>query len=85
MFTKDDETKNLTGGVTLSSVNNSYTVPASVQLKVSNQSADEVAFNTCSDVIIKSSAWIVEMSWEEVCRDITLTWERTSLSFWDRY
>lgn len=86
MFTKDDETKNLTGGVILSSVNNSYTVPASVQLKVSNQSADEVAFNTCSDVIIKSSAWIVEMSWEEVCRDVTLTWGESSLiSYSDNY
>ncbi len=79
MFNKSDEKQTLDGWVILSSISKSYTVPASVQLNVKNGSADEVTFNTCSDIVIKSSAGIVDMSWENVCRDMVLKWGESSL------
>ncbi len=86
LFNKSDETQTLTGWVVLSSVSSSYTVPASVQLKVSNQSAEEIIFNSCNDVAIKSSAWVVDMTWEDVCSDITLAWwESSIISYSDNY
>ena len=86
LFTKGDEEASITWSLVLSSVSNSYTVPASVQLNVKNQTADDVTFNSCSDIIIKSSAWIVDMSGENVCSDITLTsWESSLVSYSENY
>ncbi len=86
LFNKDDEKKVVTGGVSIESTSKAFTVPASVSLNIKNQTADEMKFNTCSDIVIKSSLWVVSLSWTTVCKDILLkSWANTVINYWNEF
>jgi len=51
---------------------NSYTIPASVKVKVDNNTDKSITFNTCNDVKIKYSGQDLVFN-PSFCKDITLT------------
>lgn len=71
-FQKDETQQVLTGGVSITSAQKSYSVPASVSLIVKNQTADIISFNSCKDIAINSNAWKIDLSGADVCRDISI-------------
>lgn len=69
-FNSPDE-KALTGNVLFSTSDNSYTIPASVALLATNQSAQSITFNTCKNITL-SYAGNTIVTPEGFCRDIII-------------
>jgi len=86
LFNKDDDKKLVTGWVSIESSSKAYTVPASVSLNVKNQTTEQLKFNSCSDIVIKSSAWVIDFSDTNACKDIIVKpWETNIVSFSDNF
>ena len=69
---KPEETKILNAWVLISTQSSSYSIPASVKLDVKNLTPDEVKFNTCKDITLKSNAWVIDFTKTDICKDIVL-------------
>lgn len=52
--------------------NKEYTIPASIGVKVTNNTAKTITFNTCSDIKINYS-WNDLLFWEQFCKEVALT------------
>jgi hypothetical protein len=63
--------KTLTGNVLFSTSDNSYTIPASVELIAKNESTEEVKLNTCKNIALSYAGNTVVVP-EKSCNDITL-------------
>lgn len=70
LFDSDDKVK-LNDSISFEFIDNSYTIPASVQVKVNNYTKDEVTFNTCDDIKI-NSFWEDLIFSDDFCNDIIL-------------
>lgn len=57
--------------ITFEFADNSYTIPASVWVKVNNNTSEAISFNTCNDIKI-SSFWNELVFSDDFCKDITL-------------
>ena len=57
--------------IVISSIDNSYTIPASVKLLIENNRNEELTFNTCESFKINNSGNYVSLD-ESFCKDITL-------------
>jgi hypothetical protein len=55
---KKDNNTQLLNTVTLKT-QNSYTIPASVKLIVTNNTANDVSFNTCKDLTVKKDSNLI--------------------------
>jgi len=68
-----EESKKITNAwVIISTQSSSYSIPASVKLNVKNLTANEIKFNTCKDISLKSNAWIIDFSKTDFCKDVIL-------------
>ncbi len=69
-FNRDKEIK-MDNTILIEFVNQSYTIPASVWVKVNNFTDKSVVFNTCNDIKINNS-WREIVFDKSFCRDISL-------------
>jgi len=69
---KPEETKIVNAWVLISTQSSSYSIPASVKLDVKNLTPDEVKFNTCEDITLKSNAWVIEFTETDICKNVVL-------------
>lgn len=69
----DDSSKNANTNWSLliTSIEDSYTLPATVKINIQNNTAKEVKLNTC-DLKIKSIAWPINIDDKNFCRDILI-------------
>ena len=74
---KPEDTKIVNAWVLISTQSNSYSIPASVKLDIKNLTPDDVKFNTCKDITLKSNAWIIDFSNSDICKDIVLKSTKT--------
>lgn len=85
LFTADSTPVELNGKVLFSSIDKSYSIPASVEVKVENNSAEPVNFNTCSDQRLSSAGDIIELS-PDFCSDISVaSGEQTIIAYGSEY
>lgn len=69
--------------ISLVSEKNSYTIPAWVKLKVTNNTSDDFSFNTCNDLDIKKDSKIIK---PEKCNIVKLNpWENYSVNYSKEY
>ncbi len=86
LFNKKEESPTLTGWVSLESIAKSYTVPASIQLQLNNNTKKQLTFNSCNDIVIKSSTWDINMKWWKSCKDFVVkSGESTIINYWDDF
>ena len=79
------EQKLLNNTVSFEFADNSYTVPASVWVNVSNKTNENIVFNTCNDIKI-SNSWENILLTEEFCKNITLeSWETQLVDYASEY
>lgn len=63
----------------------SYSVPAAVEISLTNNTAEKLSFNTCENIGLRYSGEIV-MLWENFCQDVTLaSREVYTHNFWEDY
>lgn len=72
LFTNKSE-QTATGNILFESIDNNYTIPASVWLKIQNKTDKDVTFNTCNDVHINYAGQdlIFDKS-ENFCKDVSV-------------
>lgn len=71
IFNKDKVVKN-DSVISFEFIKKSYTIPASVSLKVNNNTDKTIVFNTCDDIKINNSWKDLKFS-DKFCKDISLT------------
>lgn len=85
LFTADSSPVELNGKVLFSSIDKSYSIPASVEIKVENNSAEVLSFNTCNDQQLSSAGDIIELS-PDLCEDILVeSGEQTTIAYGAQY
>ncbi len=84
-FQKDDKPVQLDGKVVITTTDSKYSIPASVGLKIENNSSDEITLNTCDDIRISSAGDIITPS-ESLCEDITISSaDKTTINYAQDY
>jgi len=84
LFTNDNK-KELDGKVIFSSIDSSYTIPASIVLEVKNNSKKDLSFNTCKNIKINNS-WDYLKVDKSFCKDIIVSsWKIEKINYNDEY
>lgn len=80
----EDKQKELDDKISFEFTDNSYTIPASVWIKVSNNTSEIIDFNTCDLKIINS--WEEVVLDESFCKDISLkSWSSSIIEYSSEY
>ncbi|MCP4523363.1 MAG: YidC/Oxa1 family membrane protein insertase [Candidatus Gracilibacteria bacterium] len=75
----------LTGNILFETLEKSYTIPAGVQLQITNSSTGSLLVNTCDDITLNHLGSNVQFS-EGFCKDITIaSGEKTVIEYLDEY
>jgi YidC/Oxa1 family membrane protein insertase len=72
LFNKQEEIKITDGWISIETEKSSYTVPSSIKLNIKNLTAEEVKFNTCDDISLKTNWEAVDFSKTDICKDVNL-------------
>lgn len=59
-------------GIIITTLDNSYTIPANIKLNIKNITPKIVKFNTCKDINLKWNNWIIDFSGTKICKDVEI-------------
>lgn len=85
-FNKADDQTADKSDIVFASVDNSYSIPASPKLNITNNKIDNITFNTCNDIIIKHEWGIINLEGSDVCKDISIkSGETETIDYWTNF
>ncbi len=85
LFNGNKETELTNGKLLFEATDSSYTIPASVGLKIINNSVEDVSIHSCNDVKVNIS-WENIVFSEDFCKDVTIAaGEETVLDYQDQF
>lgn len=80
-----NKTENNEKWIIISSIDKSYTIPASVWLKINNNSGNSISLNTCSDISINKNGENIVLN-SDFCKDITIDNNKEMIvDYWSQY
>lgn len=83
IFTNDKNKSEQVNTLNISTDEKSYTIPASIGLKIENFTSSGITLNPCNDMHITSNGEVLTLSW---CTDIVVQkWERKTVSLGQYY
>jgi len=81
----NDKKKVLDGKLIFSSIDSSYSIPASVGLEVKNNTPKDISFNTCKEIQINNSWEYIKFD-KSFCKDINIkSWKIEKIDYTEEY
>ena len=86
IFTNEEKKEITNWGVIIKTQSNSYSIPALVKLDITNLTGEEIKFNTCNDITLKSNWWNIDFGDKLTCEYISIkSWNTHTIDYSDSF